>query len=97
MDGPVISKFKEDICGYDFGNMTDSMDVLVAKYNKCLSDILDNHAPITRRTVIVKPKRPWFDESLQVQQAKTRKLELNGARLIIHLTLLFSNSNESLI
>ena len=47
----------------------------VAKYNQCLSNILDKHASIRHHKISIRPKHPWFNKSLQLQRSNLRKVE----------------------
>ena len=70
-----IDQFKQDIQCLDLGCPENSTEELVCKYNHSLRQLLDKHAPLKSRTVIVRPKRPWLSESLKLQRSELRKLE----------------------
>ena len=70
-----VRQLKLDICAHDFGNSNDDIDVLVAKYNQGLSDILDKHAPIRLCKISIRPKRLLFNNLVQLQRLKLRKVE----------------------
>ena len=70
-----IEQFKNELSAQDFGNDMDDVEALVTKYNPCLSNLLDKFTPVKRRTITVKPKRPWYNSILQEARAKTRQFE----------------------
>jgi hypothetical protein len=44
-------------------------------YDDTLSDILDKHAPVKRKVMVVRPRVPWFTNNLRRLKAERRKLE----------------------
>ena len=48
---------------------------LVEKYNCLLEKTLDTHAPLKTRTITVRPKQPWYDESVDEARKIKRKAE----------------------
>ncbi len=51
------------------------IEVLASEYNCRLRDCLDKHAPICEKTVIARPKVPWYNDSLKQQKRQRRKAE----------------------
>ena len=54
---------------------TQDPDCLIEHYNKALRSVLDNHAPIQTKTVLVKPKLPWYDDDVQTSKQARRQSE----------------------
>jgi hypothetical protein len=48
---------------------------LTLKYNRVLRELLDKHAPLQERTIIIRPVAPWYNESIKEEKQKRRKLE----------------------
>ena len=44
-------------------------------YNSTLADILNKHAPLKSKTVIDRPKVPWFNDEIKKLKCKRRRLE----------------------
>ena len=51
------------------------LDDLAKFYDYTLSHILEKHAPVQKKAVVVRPRIPWFNEELKRIKAKRRKLE----------------------
>ena len=48
---------------------------LVDQYNHSLSKVLDTHAPVTRKEVLIRPHSPWYNEELAEARKKRRQAE----------------------
>ena len=48
---------------------------LIENFENTLSNLLDTHAPIKKRTIILRPHAPWYNDSIDVEKKKRRKLE----------------------
>ena len=72
-----MEKFKDDIAKSDLcTNPSIQLDDLVSSYNNTLSSILDNHAPLIKKTVMARPHRvPWFSDEIKVAIRQRRKAE----------------------
>ena len=55
----------------DFDNASDLTD----HYDHVLSTLLDQHAPIKKRVVTLRPAAPWYTDEIRSEKAKRRKLE----------------------
>lgn len=49
----------------------DSADALVAQYQKCLVEVLERHAPIKKKTFVIRQENPWF--SAEIAEARRRR------------------------
>ncbi|KXJ10383.1 putative RNA-directed DNA polymerase from transposon BS [Exaiptasia diaphana] len=47
----------------------------VSSYNSICSDILDKHAPIIKKTIVVRQRVPWFNDSIKAAKRERRKHE----------------------
>ncbi len=68
----------QEIC-VDLLNINDC-NTLAKEYNKQLLLCLDRHAPIITKSYVVRPKVPYFDNSLKDLKRKRRKAESNWCR-----------------
>ena len=55
--------------------MTGGADVCINDFNSCLQNVLDCHAPLSRRKVKDKHVNPWFSSGLRRDKQRCRKLE----------------------
>jgi hypothetical protein len=60
-----------DLCTQKWTNL----EQLCQSYQDTLISILDEHAPLKRVTMIVRPKVPWFTDNLKVMKAACKKAE----------------------
>jgi hypothetical protein len=56
-------------------NPTDSIDELGETYNTQLSAIVDKHAPVQSKTIILRPDTKWYTEELRSAKQDRRKGE----------------------
>ena len=56
-------------------SLSDDMDYAIDTYNTDLTAIIDKHAPIKTRTVIVRPHTPWHNDDIRSQKCLRRQLE----------------------
>ena len=69
-----LQAFKADITDSSLCNDPCSdLDDLAQSYDYTLSHILEKHAPIQKKVVVVRPRIPWFNEELKRIKAKRRK------------------------
>ena len=55
--------------------LTQDPDNLVKCYDTALRSVLDKHAPMQTKTVVLKSKSPWYDNDLQVAKQARRRHE----------------------
>ena len=53
---------------------------LVDLYNKELSALLEQHAPLKKKIVTLRPTAPWYSEEIRKEKSKRRKLECHWRR-----------------
>ena len=53
----------------------DNIDALSDCFNMTLTDILDKHAPLKTRTMINRPRIPWFNDDIKLLKRRRRRLE----------------------
>ena len=71
-----LHEFKSDIlesmlCTSTWNNASE----LASCYESTMSSLLDKHAPLQKKVVVVRPKLPWYTNSLRQLKVKRRKLE----------------------
>ena len=67
-------KFAQDLATSPLLTAVGDTQTLCEQYNNELSVIIDNHAPLIRRTVNVRPRQPWrTDEVLSTRRQAERK------------------------
>ena len=66
--------------------MDSSAAECVSAYNKSLSELIDSHAPVIHRTIILRPHAPWYTDELRSAKRERRRLERQWQkhRLEIH-------------
>ena len=66
----------KDLCTSDLvQNPATSLTARVNQYNTVLGNFLDKHAPIRKRTVIVRPNTEWYSSDIHEAKNKRRRLE----------------------
>ena len=53
----------------------DSLDGLVQQYNDGLRSVLDKHAPLRPKTVVLRPTVPWWNNEIREAKKRVRKAE----------------------
>jgi hypothetical protein len=54
---------------------SDSLDGLVQQYNDGLRSVLDKHAPLRLKKVVLRPTVPWWSNEINREKRKVRKAE----------------------
>ena len=62
---------KSDLCK----NPPDDLEELVISYNKTLKAVLDKHAPVKTRTIVVRPRVPSYTDEIRHAKRERRKAE----------------------
>ena len=52
-----------------------AISVEINQYNSNLARILENHAPLVTREIIIRPAAPWYTEEIKSGKRIRRKLE----------------------
>ena len=68
-DSISASKLQQHVRAAD--NATEAYEF----YNTTLREILDDHAPVTQRTITTRSESPWFTTNIKLAKAKRRSLE----------------------
>ena len=58
----------------------DNIDALFDCFNETLTDILDKFAPLKTRTMINRPKVPWFNNDIKQLKRQRRRLEKRAVK-----------------
>ena len=79
-DSISASKLQQHVPAAD--NATEAYEF----YNTTLREILDDHAPVTQRTITTTSESPWFTTNIKLAKAKRRSLEKQWRRtsLTVH-------------
>ena len=56
-------------------NPSDDLQELVSSYNNTLMAALDHHAPLITRTIVQRPRVPWFSQEIREAKRQRRKAE----------------------
>ncbi len=71
-----VNDFIKDILDSDLVKSTPrDLESLVHSYNDCLSSVLDIHAPVTSKEVPVRPRQPWYNDTIRSEKRVRRRLE----------------------
>ena len=54
-------------------NPLDDLEELVLSYNKTLRAVLDKHAPVETRTIVVCPQVPWCTNEIRESDGKLKE------------------------
>ena len=55
--------------------LNDDLPLAFDQFNSTLQSMIDNHAPIIRRSVPLRHYAPWFTDEIKIAKRKRRKLE----------------------
>jgi hypothetical protein len=71
-----VEQFQNDIKSSELiRNPSNSLEGLVSQYDTVLRSILDTHAPVKERCVVLRSDSPWYTEELKSEKQKRRALE----------------------
>ena len=56
-------------------NPPDDLEELPLSYNKTLIAVLDKHAPVKTRTIVMRPQVPWYTDEIRQVKRERRKAE----------------------
>ncbi|WAR11312.1 hypothetical protein MAR_025492, partial [Mya arenaria] len=59
---------------------------LVERYNTCLQELLDKHAPLQTKVTTIRPNTTWYNDSLRAAKRNRRKAErkMRKSNLTVH-------------
>ena len=80
--------FARDLAASDLmENPCSDLSGLVDQYNSALSTLLDVHAPLKKKTLIIRPDAPWLDKDILDARKVRRQLERHwrSSRLTVDL------------
>ena len=63
-----------------FLNLPDDLDCLVNRFNCVLRSLLDTHAPLKTKFIVMRPAAPWFSQEIMTQKRVRRRLERRWRR-----------------
>jgi hypothetical protein len=44
-------------------------------YSDIISEVLDKHAPLKTRTIVIRPLAPWYNDTIDALRKEARKAE----------------------
>ena len=56
-------------------NPSGTLDGLVTQYNDCLCSLIEKHAPLVSKTVVLRPSAPWISETTRQSKRAKRRAE----------------------
>ena len=64
-----LPTFHADLASSDLCvNPPDLLEVLIASYATTLSSIYDQHAPLRTKTIVTRPRVPWYTKRSQTSE-----------------------------
>ena len=88
LKGNDIKTFKEDLQQSDLcreERRKRELGDLVSCYDSVFSGLLDKRVPIIKTTITVRPRVPWFNDTIKASKRKRRKTNAYGEQLILSL------------
>jgi hypothetical protein len=82
-----MDKFKADISNKLIFPADSSASQCVDIYNSVLSQLVDEYAPLKKRSVTVRPSNPWYTTEIAEAKRFRRKLERQWLRTGLHIHL----------
>ena len=71
-----FARFRKDINNSKLmENDESSLNDLIDRYNTTLSALLDDHAPIRKKVITLRPATPWLTAEIQKQKVIRRRLQ----------------------
>ena len=71
-----VASLNEDLATSELcQNPSDDLQELVSSYNYTLMAALEKHAPLTTRTIVQRPRVPWFSQEIREAKRQRRKAE----------------------
>jgi hypothetical protein len=71
-----IDKFVKDIKNSELiTNPSESLPEMVSQYDSVLRNLLDKHAPVIEKCIVLRPQTPWYTEDLLAKKRHRRRLE----------------------
>ena len=69
-----IEKFSEDIAISSLNNLAGSdLGIMIDQYNEILCSLLNKHAPLQSREIILRPRAPWYSDELRELKREKRR------------------------
>ena len=71
-----ISELKSDLRESSLcRDVPQDLNKLMASYNSVCSGVMDKHAPIVKKTIVTRPRVPWFNDTIKTAKRERRKYE----------------------
>jgi exonuclease III len=89
--------FIEDLRNCDFVQTpSQDVDALVKQYYDDLGSILDAHAPLQKKQIVIRPNNPWFTEEIKHAKSRRRAAERKwrASKLTIHMDIFLAEQSR---
>ena len=89
-----VGQLREDIknsCLVDPVSVGGDLDALTRKYNTVLSELLDKHAPLKKRTITLRPAAPWYNNTIRYARTICSKERSSICRQVTFLPAIIQN------
>ena len=83
---------KSELANYD---KFESVSALIDCYESTLSGLLEQHAPIKKRVVTLRPAAPWYNDHIRTEKAKRRNWREYGAKTNLRFIGICSLNNAN--
>ena len=71
-----LEAFLKDISNSDvIKSPPKDLGSLVRGYNECLFSVIDTHAPAVSKEVPIRPRQPWYNDTIKTEKQQRRRLE----------------------
>ena len=70
-----IDAFISDLQDIEIISQMEDVNQIVDLYETTLSETLNKHAPTISKTIVTRPKKPWYSERVKQQKQVLRKRE----------------------
>jgi hypothetical protein len=72
-----VNDFESDIVASDLSKIDPqrSVNMAASSYNRVLSELLEHHAPLCKKTVTIHPNAPWYTPEIAVAKKERRTAE----------------------
>ena len=68
------------LCSDSHNNQHIDLDDLVQNYNNTLSEVMNRHAPLKTKNMVVRPTVPWYNDNINAAKRLRRKAQRKWRR-----------------
>lgn len=70
-----LDSFKKDLKDGLSECSSNTLNDLLSTYSRVMSVTLDSHAPVITKTILTRPKQPWFNDDIKASKLMKKKAE----------------------